>query len=91
MTLTLPSLLIKLDFHATVTNLVNLSENRAVTWKQQKNQLSKWMNSPANLIPLSPESNLKWRTMEPSQAIEKLRINSSEQLEELTLSLTLLL
>ncbi len=51
-----------------------------------ENQLSKWINSPANLIPLSPESNLKWKTMEPSQAIEKLRINSSEQLEELTLN-----
>ena len=47
-------------------NKVNIDEN----------QLSKWMNSPANLIPLSPESNLKWKTMEPSQAIEKLSINS---------------
>lgn len=60
-------------------NLTNANKEYLTVSKEGRN----WVDSPANLIPMSSKSNKKWDTMEPSAAMGSLGVKTEEQLEQL--------
>jgi len=40
-----------------------------------------WINSPANLMPMARDSNLKWKAQNPSMALDALGVSSKNQLD----------